>query len=459
MKIIDINSIISNVITGVICDLLEKLGGRIVIATENFIDRSINTDFDKIIQDRSFKLFRQTVLKRYYTEDCFTEVNGRTFPAFCFKSAKADPQKTDIEKYDYLLLTNDKNLGIGFNEKEHQNYKKRYYASYSQIVKKRVLAGDRPGFMLDRLKCDKDGNIESVQVYLGTYAENVYTSHVLEYELYRAYKKFNGKNVKDYWDKILEFMKTRNEIDKSIRSDKRLNASEKIKEFLKSGEGRHSLLSVQMLVLMKTENGKYKLFLTKRSRKMAIAPGYYQLVPSGGFEIFSDCSQGYSAKNIRNNLSVGCAVFKEFLEEIFRDKNYKVEDESDVNAALKEDPRIETINNMLAEKKDMEKKGIQDNNKGARFEFLGSVVDLTVLRHELSFALIIDDPNYWENFKENKMALKHFIEDVYLDNFEKKENIWNNLHWSSAAMWKLFTESDLYKKLKPNSDRNESSQK
>jgi len=445
---IDVNSIIAHLIKGIIYDLLEKFGGRMVIGMENFFDNSINTDFYEISKDPHFKLFRQTVLRRYYTEDFFTEVNGKTFPAFCIPSTKIEGSSDEITKYDALLLADKKNLGIGFNENEHQNYKKRYYAAYSQIVKKRVVAGDRPGLMLDRLKCDKNGNVESFQVYLGTYAENVYTSHVLEYELYRAYKIFHGKNVKDYWDKIVKFTKTRNEIDKSMRSDKRLNASEEKRTFLTSGEGRHSLLGVQMLVLMKTEEGRYKLFLIQRSRKMAIAPGCYQLVPSGGFEVFSDCQQEYSEKLIRDNLSVGCAVFREYLEEIFGDKNYKVEDESDVNVALKTDPRIIEINKMLSEKRELEKKGIRDDRKGARFEFLGSVVDLTVLRHELSFALVIDDPKYWENFKENKRALRHFIDDVYLNNFKEKTDIWDNLHWSSAAMWKLFTESELYKELR-----------
>ena len=443
---IDVNSIIAHVIKEIIYDLLEKFGSRIVIGMENFFDNSINTDFYKINKDRRFKLFRQTVLRRYYTEDYFTEVNGKTFPAFCIPSTKIEGSSNEITKYDALLLADKKNSGIEFNENEHQNYKKRYYASYSQIVKKRVVAGDRPGLMLDRLKCDKNGNVESFQVYLGTYAENVYTSHVLEYELYRAYKKFQGKNVKDYWDKIVKFMKTRNEIDKSVRADKRLNISEEKKAFLTSGEGRHSLLGVQMLVLMredvKSENEKkerYRLFLTKRSKKMAIAPEYYQLIPSGGFEIFSDCQQEYSEKLIRDNLSVGCAVFREYLEEIFRDKNFKVEDNYNLNAALKEDERIQEIEKML-------------KSGDASFEFLGCVVDLTVLRYELSFVLVIKNSNYWEkNFKEkNKFWTHKFIDDVYLDNFEQKEKkyIWNNLHWSSAAMWKLFSQTDLYQELK-----------
>ena len=320
-------------------------------------------------------------------------------------------------------------------------------------MREKVLAGNRPGFMLDRVVCDKDGNVESLQVYLGTYAENIYTSHVLEYELYRAYKKF-GKDFN--WKKIRKFMKTRNEIHRSILPYRELKSPEETKEFLKSGAGRHSLLSVQMLVLMKenvkNENGKiikkrYKILLIKRSETVAIAPGYYQFVPSGGFEVFCDCPQGYSVAGIRDNLSAGCAVFREYMEEIFGEKEFEGEGRGHVNEILMKNPRIIEINNMLA-------------NGTAQFEFLGSVVDLTVLRHELSFALVIDDPDYVKNmFHGNTEAAGYkFEDDVYLNNFKDRTDIWDNLHWSSAAMWKLFTESALCKKLKQNSEQNESSQ-
>ena len=40
-----------------------------------------------------------------------------------------------------------------------------------------------------------------------------------------------------------------------------------------------------------------------------------------------------------------------------------------------------------------------------------------------------------------------FISGVTLGNFEEREDIWNNLHGPSAAMWMLFKGSELYKKL------------
>ena len=419
---------------------------------ENCVKNFINDDFDATLKDADFKAFKQEILENYYGKDSFTEVNGRTFPAFCFKSAKKVCVRSDIRKYD--CLSNPNELNARFDKREHQNYRQRYYLLYSQIVKQKVVAGDRPGFMLDRLKCDKDGNIESFQVYLGTYAENIYTSHVLEYELYLAYKKFKGKDFD--WNKIRKFMKTRNEIHRSILPYRELKTPEETKEFLKSGTGRHSLLSVQMLVLMKekvkSENEeikkeKYKIFLIQRSETVAIAPGYYQFVPSGGFEVFNDCPQGYCEEGIRDNLSAGCAVFREYLEEIFGEKDFEGEGQGNVNEILMNNPHIIEINRMLAD-------------RTAQFEFLGSVVDLTVLRHELSFALVIDDPAYVKKmFPGNTEATGYqFVNDVYLDNFEDRTDIWDNLHWSSAAMWKLFTESDLYKKLKPNSEQNQSSQ-
>ena len=421
--------IILNTITGI---MTGKALNTIIAEAEKFVKNAINNDFDETIKSEDFKKFKEEVLENYYGKDSFTEINGNSFPAFCFPNTKIKGYGKGIRKYD--CLSNPNELNAEFDKRKHQDYHGRYYFPYSQIVKEKVVAGDRPGFMLDSLNCDKEGNVESFQAHVGTYAENVYTSHVLEYELYMAYK-FKGKDFD--WNRTRKFMKTRNEIHRSVMSYKGLNTPERVKEFLTSGKGRHSLLGVQMLVLMKTEEGRYKLLLIKRSQNVAIAPGYYQFVPSGGFEVFSDCPQGYSEEGIRDNLSVGCAVFREYVEEIFGEKEFQGEGEGHISDILTRDPHIQKIEQML-------------ESGDASFEFLGSVVDLTVLRHELSFVLVIKNPDYLENnFRGNTEAANYkFIDNVYFDDFETRKDIWNNLHWSSAAMWKLFSQTDLYQELK-----------
>ena len=126
-----------------------------------------------------------------------------------------------------------------------------------------------------------------------------------------------------------------------------------------------------------------------------------------------------------------------YVEEIFGEKEFQGEGEGHISDILTRDPHIQKIEQML-------------ESGDASFEFLGSVVDLTVLRHELSFVLVIKNPDYLENnFRGNTEAANYkFIDNVYFDDFETRKDIWNNLHWSSAAMWKLFSQTDLYQELK-----------
>lgn len=49
--------------------------------------------------------------------------------------------------------------------------------------------------MLDEIETDADGNLCRIRAHVGTYAENVYSTHVLEYELYRAYLEYGKKRI------------------------------------------------------------------------------------------------------------------------------------------------------------------------------------------------------------------------------------------------------------------------
>jgi hypothetical protein len=107
------------------------------------------------------------------------------------------------------------------------------------------------------------------------------------------------------------------------------------------------------------------------------------------------------------------------------------------NEVLLKDERIQELNKFIKEEK-------------AELCFLGSVIDLAGLRHELSFLLVIHDDEYNSHNKfigNEECTNRTFISGVTLKNFEDREDIWNNLHGPSAAMWMLFKKSHVYSKL------------
>ena len=91
------------------------------------------------------------------------------------------------------------------------------------------------------------------------------------------------------------------------------------------------------------ENDTYNIKLIQRSDNVAISPGKYQIVPAGGFEILNDSSNGYTPHEILENSSSSCAVFREYLEEIFGRNEFEGHGVGSVNEVLMKDEEIYTI--------------------------------------------------------------------------------------------------------------------
>ena len=390
-------------------------------------------EFHDVIKTKDYKDFEKAYLRSYYGDEFFTDTKYGKIPVFSTSYAYSNINESeDIRYYDSLAL-NSKG-SFAFDPSNHQDYRKyRYFKEYHQIVGANIKNPDRPGFMLDKLILNKDDKMTGFESHIGTYAENVYSTHVLEYELYKLYKKYPNSSMDD----LIKESHHRNHIhQEAISSRGTDHFKEKMKESLTDGKNRASLLSVQMLVLLKNGDD-YNIKIIQRSSSVAIAPGCFQIVPSGGFEVFNDSTAGYSSYEIKDNYSPGMAVFREYLEEIFGQEEFEGKVSGSVSEILLKNTKIKEIEDML--------------HKGdADFLFLGSVMDLSFLRQELSFVLVIHDENYDRNNQflgNDESSNKQFVPNIRLSNFENEEEIWGKLHGPSAAMWELFKETDLYREL------------
>ena len=396
--------------------------------------------FWSCVQSEEFKRFTVEAMKRYYGEDFFKSVNGISFPVFVVPGMVL-PKVRSISDFDVLC---DRSSNItGFKIADHQGYNAyRYYREYSYVLEGKILYPDRPGYMLDQIHLNDEGVVDRFSAHVGTFAENVYSCHVLEYELYRAYLQYEKARrrgtVASYWLNMMPRMEIRNKIHADVDGVRKSEYPKKMARSLLSGFGRHSLLSVQMLVVVKSRSsGMYEVKLAQRSSKVVISPNIYQFIPAGGFEILNDSDDDqYDDKELSENFSPGCAVFREFLEELFNVPEFNGGGFGSVADRVLKDPRIRKINCML-------------NNGTAEMQFLGSVMDLRGLRHELSFVLVIHDPDYSEiQFLGNEECKKGRVLSIPIGKFDDEKAIWNNLHGPSAAMWGLFKQTKIYEAIR-----------
>lgn len=307
------------------------------------------------------------------------------------------------------------------------------YIRYKSIVKKNIRYPFLPGYMLKKYELDNNNRIKHIYVRLGSYYQNIYTSHILEYELYYAYKKTINQPID--LDIIWKYLPYRRQI----------HANSNNFNVLYSGINRYSLLGVQMFVTFYDHNQKeYVTLLLKRSQNVAAKPGYYQFIPSGGFELYEK-EKTYNVSVIEENFSFRKVVFREYLEEVFGLDEFK-----GINLLQNDETTYKILNHpevlYLLELIDKQE---------AFMELLGSAVDLVGLRHELSFILRIDNEGFSkktftpnDEFDKNKTKTRNIR--VKLSELEVLLQNEHNINPTSAALYALAKGSKLYKELQNN---------
>jgi hypothetical protein len=134
------------------------------------------------------------------------------------------------------------------------------------------------------MELNNELKVNHITAWTGSYKENLYTSHLLEYKLFKAFLKYKKKkNSKNRYD----FIKIKDEL--GIRNS--IHNELKPLEVLSTGCRRASLIGVQLITLLKHE-GTYKFVLFKRSDNAVERPRFYQFPPSGGFDAHEQEEQG-----------------------------------------------------------------------------------------------------------------------------------------------------------------------
>lgn len=365
----------------------------------------------KTTSDEKFMKWEIEVLKKIYGSEHFTDVDEVEYPIHCYSTSN------NGIKYPFLNICKENDL---INCNIYEEKQDRFQKEYLQILGDTVKRPKLEGYALNELKFDNDNNVTSFTANLCNYGQNLITSHILEYELYKIYlNKRKRKNVlKLEADKILSYLPCRRKIHNNITIDK----------IITTGINRASLLGVQLLVVFLDSDKKYKMLIMKRSEDVAVRPGYWQFIPSGGFELFE---LNVNAFTIKNNFDVKKAVFREFAEEVFGEKEYEGNGDGNPVENIFNHDKVRFIIDLI-------------DNGQAHMEFLGSVVDLVGLRHELSFILVIDSLE----FSKKEVKRNHEAKDIQRISYKDIKDILSNgekLNPGSAGLLKLALENNLFK--------------
>lgn len=416
--------------------------------------RKIQEKYVEELSSIDFIIWRNQQLKRIYGEKYFTTVFGHEYPVFYIPFA----QHYSYSDFNKVYDKNDiKTEGLKFKNgevnlspvKDIEIYKK---GSLCDVIRKRILRWkyskvlkggikfELIGFSLDHYDFDEKNRITHIYSKLGTYPYNIYSSHILEYELYRAYLK--TKNNPDIsLDSLWKYLPFRRYIHYGTGN------VDKKEEVLKTGERRYSLFSVQCIVVFKdvNNNGDYSVLLMKRSsdlQKISAKLGYYQFYPAGGFEMYEK-ETIRSLDMIKENYSLRKAIFREYLEEVFNCTEFK-----SVDPESNKETTISILNHdEIVYITDMIEKGT------ATMNLLGVAVDLISLRHEISFVLKIDDVDYSrKDFNPNEEFTRNYsvaskvripLKEVesLISNSVPPEEI-PRINQPSAMLFKMFLDSE-----------------
>ena len=266
----------------------------------------------------------------------------------------------------------------------------------------------------------EDGKVVAINARTTNYEQNLVTAHILEWELFKRYDRKKQIN-----DDILSELTLRS----AYHGDQLPQAA-----ILKPANA-YPLISVQALVIYKDykdpDNVLWKAIVAQRQKDVAIKPGLWQIHPAGGFEVYGNEDDDLTLQ-LRQGFDVRTALFREYAEEIYGIDEFSFRGDGRDSGSILSEQHISHLIRLI-------------HAGNASMDFLGIVTDLTVLRHELSFLIVIDDPEYSQyqirGSSEAKCIFSLGMADL------KATFSTHPVHSSSAGLLQLAIETDRLKML------------
>ena len=359
-------------------------------------------DTNRKMNSASYLEWVQRVVSKIYGDLEFVSIYGRKHPAVILKPGK----RFDYPFTELCHLTSTEIRHIRLNRLQ-----KRYLRFLGDSVKRPKMKG----FAVNEILLDGLGRIAAVNAQATNYQQNLVTAHILEWELFRRYNK-----NKEITEDILSELKFRSAYH---------GGQTPLQAVLKPSDA-YPLISVQALVIYKDykdpNNVMWKAIVAQRQKNVAIKPELWQIQPAGGFEVYGHEDDDLDIQ-LRQGFDVRAALFREYAEEIYDVEELSFRSDGRDSGSILSEPHIAHLIKLI------------HTNK-ASMDFLGIITDLTILRQELSFLIVIDDPEYSRHPILGSSEAKNIFS---LSMAELKTTFsTQNVHSSSAGLLQLAIESD-----------------
>lgn len=356
------------------------------------------------MNDPAYLAWVLRVVSRIYAGLEFVSIYGRKHPAVIFRAGKTFA-------YPFTGLCQLKSTEIA--DMKMNPAQKAYIALLGDSVKRPKMKG----FATEEIILE-NGGVAAVNARTITYEQNLVTAHILEWELFQHYNK-----SKEITDDILSELTLR-----SVYHGNRPPAA----AILKPSDA-YPLISVQALVIYKDykdpDNVKWKAVVAQRQENVAIKPELWQIPPAGGFEVYGHEDDQLEIQLLQG-FDVRAALFREYAEELYNVEEMSFCKDGRDSGSILSEQHIAYLIKLIHSRK-------------ASVDFLGIITDLTILRHELSFLILIDDAGYCEHpilgSSESKKIFSMSLDDL------RTTFSTQNVHSSSAGLLQLAIESDRLK--------------
>ncbi len=297
--------------------------------------------------------------------------------------------------------------------------------TYIKMLGRSLKWPQMKGFALRRMHLDDQGRADVIEAVTTNFLQNVITAHILEWELYQLYKD-NHPGPRNLGETGILKRLPRRAIYHNGRPGQLA---------ILEPASAYPLISLQAIVVFRdtriSSAPTWRIVTAKRSDEVVVKPGFFQFQPAGGFEVY-----GTEADDddylVRQGFNLATALFREYAEELFKAEHLIVKLDSRDPTSVLSDPNIQQLMALI------------DAGK-AFIDYLGVVVDLAVLRHELSFLIVIADENFCRNPLLGSWEARN-IDSVPPRELRSRLST-GVLHSSSAALLQLAMESERLREL------------
>ena len=192
---------------------------------------------------------------------------------------------------------------------------KRKQKAFLKLLGNSLRWPDMKGFALKKIWLDETGLVKVIDAITITFRQNVITTHILEWELFRLYQKKRRKTISD--EELLKYLPMR-----AIYHDKRLGQLSVLEP-----KSAFPLISLQALVVFRDYRDpgapKWRIVIARRSEDVIAKPGFLQFQPAGGFEVYGSESDD-DEYLVLEGFDIMLALMREYAEELFNAKHLQV---------------------------------------------------------------------------------------------------------------------------------------